>query len=78
MPPASSQPQIENDPAIVTDLIKNSQASIEELKQSIETKSGSDVLDFIFRRYSAIKENIISPAKYGCHYGRYECFIMDQ
>ncbi|MBE5105920.1 phosphoenolpyruvate synthase [Bacillus thuringiensis] len=47
VPPASSQPQIENDPAIVTDLIKNSQASIEELKQNIQMKSGSDVFDFI-------------------------------
>ncbi|MBE7104015.1 phosphoenolpyruvate synthase [Bacillus cereus] len=46
-PPASSQPEIENDPAIVTDLIKNSQASIEELKRNIQMKSGSAVLDFI-------------------------------
>ncbi|UYX49957.1 phosphoenolpyruvate synthase [Bacillus thuringiensis] len=47
VPPASSQPQIENNPAIVTDLIKNSQASIEELKRNIQTKSGSAVFDFI-------------------------------
>ncbi|MGE7884802.1 phosphoenolpyruvate synthase [Bacillus sp. NPDC094077] len=47
MPPASSQPQIESDPAIVTDLIKNSQASIEELKRNIQMKSGSAVFDFI-------------------------------
>ncbi|HDR7891757.1 TPA: phosphoenolpyruvate synthase [Bacillus toyonensis] len=56
MPPASSQPQIENDPAIVTDLIKNSQASIEELKQSIQTKSGSDVLDFILEDIQQLKK----------------------
>lgn len=47
MPPVSSQPEIENDPAIVTDLIQNSQRSIEELKQNIQTKSGSAVFDFI-------------------------------
>ncbi|WP_212935870.1 phosphoenolpyruvate synthase [Bacillus hominis] len=47
MPPASSQPEIENDPAIVTDLIQNSQRSIEELKQNIQTKPGSAVFDFI-------------------------------
>ncbi|RWS45066.1 phosphoenolpyruvate synthase [Bacillus mycoides] len=47
VPPASSQPEIENDPAIVTDLIQNSQRSIEELKQNIQTKSGSAVFDFI-------------------------------
>ena len=33
MPPASSQQQPENDPEIVTNLIKNSELSIEELKQ---------------------------------------------
>ena len=38
---------IENDPTIVSDLIKRSQASIEELKQNIQTKSGSDLFDFI-------------------------------
>ncbi|HEU0000609.1 MAG TPA: phosphoenolpyruvate synthase [Ktedonobacteraceae bacterium] len=38
---------IENDPAIVSNLIKRSQASIEELKQTIQTKSGADVFDFI-------------------------------
>ncbi|TMV45255.1 phosphoenolpyruvate synthase [Paenibacillus mesophilus] len=44
---AGSQTQIENDPTIVSDLIKRNQASIEELKQNIQTKSGSDLFDFI-------------------------------
>ncbi|NSL67798.1 phosphoenolpyruvate synthase [Bacillus toyonensis] len=61
MPPVSSQPQIENDPAIVTDLIKNSQASIEELKQSIQTKSGSDVLDFILEDIQQLKKILFHP-----------------
>jgi len=39
--------QIENDPTIVSDLIRNSQTSIEELKQNIQTKSGADLFDFI-------------------------------
>src|SRR5438552_15561260 len=38
----------EYDPAIVSDLIKRSETSIEELKQNIQTKSGSDLIDFIF------------------------------
>lgn len=59
MPPASTQPEIENDPAIVTELIKNSEASLEELKQNMQLKSGVDVLDFYFGRYSAIKESIV-------------------
>lgn len=39
--------QIESNPAIVSDLIKRSQASIEELKHNIQVKSGSDLFDFI-------------------------------
>ncbi|CAG7640052.1 phosphoenolpyruvate synthase [Paenibacillus allorhizosphaerae] len=38
---------IENDPTIVSELIERSQTSIEELKQNIQTKSGSDLFDFI-------------------------------
>ncbi|MVT08280.1 phosphoenolpyruvate synthase [Chitinophaga tropicalis] len=47
MPPLDSLPQVENDPSIVADLIKNSQASVEELRQNIRTKSGLDLFDFI-------------------------------
>ncbi|MED1114627.1 phosphoenolpyruvate synthase [Bacillus paramycoides] len=61
MPSASSQPQIENDPAIVTDLIKNSQASIEELKQNIQAKSGVDVLDFILEDIQQLRKVLFSP-----------------
>jgi len=39
--------QIENDPAIVADLIKRSETSLEELKQNIRAKSGTDLFDFI-------------------------------
>ncbi|EJQ95773.1 phosphoenolpyruvate synthase [Bacillus cereus] len=61
MPPTSSQPQIENDPAIVMDLIKNSQASIEELKQNIQTKSGLGVLDFILEDIQQLKKILFHP-----------------
>ncbi|NWK69230.1 phosphoenolpyruvate synthase [Bacillus paramycoides] len=61
VPPASSQPQIENNPAIVTDLIKNSQASIEELKENIQTKSGLDVLDFILEDIQQLKKILFHP-----------------
>ncbi|WP_156575150.1 phosphoenolpyruvate synthase [Bacillus luti] len=47
VPPVSPQPEIEKDPVLVMDLIKNNQASIEELKRNIQTKSGSAVFDFI-------------------------------
>lgn len=39
--------QIENNPSIVSDLINRTQASIEELKQNIQMKTGSDLFDFI-------------------------------
>lgn len=61
MPPAGSQPQIENDPVIVTDLIKNSEASIEELKQNIQMKSGSDVLSFILEDIQQLKKILFHP-----------------
>ncbi|HHY73403.1 MAG TPA: phosphoenolpyruvate synthase [Bacillus bacterium] len=52
----SSQAQIENDPTIVTDLIKRSRTSIEELKQNIQTKSGSALFDFILEDIQQLKK----------------------
>jgi rifampicin phosphotransferase len=48
--------QIENDPTIVSDLIKRNQESIEELKQNIQTKSGSDLFDFILEDIQQLKK----------------------
>ncbi|MFM2563403.1 phosphoenolpyruvate synthase [Bacillus sp. GX] len=59
--PANSQPEIENDPAIVTKLIKNSEASLEELKRSMQTKSGVDVLDFILEDIQQLKKALFNP-----------------
>ena len=61
MPPASTQPEIENDPAIVTELIKNSEASLEELKQNMQLKSGVDVLDFILEDIQQLKKVLFNP-----------------
>ena len=58
MPPVSTQPEIENDPAIVTELIKNSEASLEELKQNMQLKSGVDVLNFILEDIQQLKSII--------------------
>ncbi|TXR61148.1 phosphoenolpyruvate synthase [Bacillus sp. AY18-3] len=60
-PPASSQPQVENNSAIVTDLIKRNQASIEELKRNMQTKSGVDVLDFILEDIQQLKKILFRP-----------------
>ncbi|OUB91155.1 phosphoenolpyruvate synthase [Bacillus thuringiensis serovar medellin] len=61
VPPASTQPEIENDPAIVTELIKNSEASLEELKQNMQLKSGVNVLDFILEDIQQLKKVLFNP-----------------
>ncbi len=53
--------QFENDPAIVSDLIKRSQTSIEELKQNIQTKSGTDLFDFILEDIQQLKKILFDP-----------------
>jgi pyruvate,water dikinase len=45
--PGGGSAAIETDPAIVTELILRSQASLADLKRNIRTKSGSALLDFI-------------------------------
>jgi rifampicin phosphotransferase len=59
--PSGFRKQIENDPAIVTDLIMNSQASIEELKQNIQAKSGPDLFDFIIEDIQELKRILFAP-----------------
>ncbi|TCJ82285.1 UNVERIFIED_ORG: phosphoenolpyruvate synthase [Bacillus cereus] len=61
VPPASSQSEVENDPAIVTNLIKNSEASIEELKRNMQMKSGVNVLDFIVEDIQQLKKVLFNP-----------------
>ncbi|MFD7522138.1 phosphoenolpyruvate synthase [Paenibacillus chitinolyticus] len=52
---------IENDPTIVSKLIQRSQASIEELKQNIRTKSGPDLFDFILEDIQQLKKILFDP-----------------
>src|SRR5262245_22785030 len=59
------QAQVENDPTIVSDLIKSSQTSIEELKQYIQTKSGLDLLDFILEDIQQLKKCLSDPKSIG-------------
>ncbi|MDN4525965.1 phosphoenolpyruvate synthase [Fictibacillus fluitans] len=51
----------ENDPSVVPELIKKAQASIEELKQNIQTKSGSDLMDFIVEDIQELKRILFNP-----------------
>ncbi|KAA6473649.1 phosphoenolpyruvate synthase [Bacillus swezeyi] len=65
MSSADFQAQIENDPTIVSDLIKRSQTSIEELKHNIQTKSGSDLFDFILEDIQQLKKILFDPQSLG-------------
>ncbi len=53
---AGFRTQIDNDPTIVPHLIKSSQASIEALKQTIQTKSGVDLFDFLLEDIQQLKK----------------------
>ncbi|MGH2498140.1 MAG: phosphoenolpyruvate synthase, partial [Ktedonobacteraceae bacterium] len=55
----------EYDPTIVSDLIKRSQVSIEEVKQNIQTKSGPDVFDFILEDIQQLKKLLSDPQSFG-------------
>ncbi len=55
----------EYDPAIVSDLIKRSQASIEALKQNIQTKSGPDLIDFILEDIQQLKKSLSDRQSFG-------------
>jgi pyruvate,water dikinase len=59
------QAQIEDDPAIVADLIARSQASIEALKRDIRTKSGTDLLDFILEDVRLWRQSLSEPRTFG-------------
>jgi phosphoenolpyruvate synthase/pyruvate phosphate dikinase len=63
--PANYQTLNEYDPTIVSDLIKNSQASIEALKQNIQTKSGPDLYDFILEDLQQLKKIAFDPQSFG-------------
>jgi pyruvate,water dikinase len=61
-PPAGGVPStIETDPAIVTELIGLSQASIAALKRDIRTKSGPALLDFILADLQELRRVLFDP-----------------
>jgi len=55
----------EYDPTIVSDLIKRSETEIEELKQNIQMKSGSDLFDFILEDIRQLKKTNSDPQSFG-------------
>ncbi|HEY9622895.1 MAG TPA: phosphoenolpyruvate synthase [Crinalium sp.] len=63
--PADFQTLNDYDPAIVADLIQQSQTSIEVLKQTIQTKSGSDLFDFILDDIQQLKQTNFNSQSFG-------------
>ncbi|AKQ65861.1 Phosphoenolpyruvate synthase [Myxococcus hansupus] len=60
--PAGGAPApLETNPAIVDELIARSQASIAALKRDIQTKSGSELLDFILTDIQELKRLLFDP-----------------
>ncbi|KAM3090890.1 phosphoenolpyruvate synthase [Phormidesmis sp. 146-35] len=55
----------EYDSAIVADLIQRSQTLIDELKQNIQSKSGSDLFDFILEDIQQLKKILSDPQSFG-------------
>lgn len=53
------------DPAIVSDLIRNSQTWIESLKQNIQLKSGSTLFDFIMEDIQHLKKTSADSQSFG-------------
>jgi len=63
--PAGSPPPGDDDPAIVTELIASSQTSIEALKRNIQTKSGTELLDFILEDIQHLRKSLLEPRSFG-------------
>lgn len=59
--PASVRAQTEIDPAVVSDLIRRWESSLDELKQKIATKSGADVFEFILEDIQRLKGLLFDP-----------------
>ncbi|QUL57917.1 phosphoenolpyruvate synthase [Paenibacillus tritici] len=60
-PSPAEQVPAGGDPAIVTELIKSCEASVEALKQSIRTKSGSALFEFIREDIQELKRVLFNP-----------------
>ncbi|WP_293307557.1 phosphoenolpyruvate synthase [Pedobacter sp. UBA5917] len=57
--------QVGNNPAIVSELIKNAEASLALLKQNIQTKSGTDLFDFIVEDIEQSKKMVFDSQHIG-------------
>ncbi|MFO0580144.1 MAG: rifamycin-inactivating phosphotransferase [Polyangia bacterium] len=63
--PAGLPAPLEDDPAIVAELIANSEASLEALQRDIRTKSGTELLDFIREYEQSARKSVLDPRSLG-------------
>ncbi|HEY5947683.1 MAG TPA: rifamycin-inactivating phosphotransferase [Kofleriaceae bacterium] len=59
--PAGFRSRIDNDPTIVTDLIQRAQASLAAVQQTIQSKSGPELIDFILDDLQQLKQQLADP-----------------
>src|SRR5262249_6216748 len=65
VPPAGFQTLNDYDPQVVSELIKSSQASIDELRRDIQTKSGSALFDFVLEDIQKLRKIMSDPQSFG-------------
>jgi pyruvate,water dikinase len=65
VPPASFQTLNDYDPQVVLDLIKSIQASIQELRRDIQTKSGSALFNFIMEDIQKFRKSMSDSQSFG-------------
>jgi rifampicin phosphotransferase len=63
--PPNFQTLNDYDPQIVSDLIKSSQTSIDELRRDIQTKTGSVLFDFILEDIQKLRNSISASQSFG-------------
>jgi len=59
--PGLAPSTIETDPAVVTELIGNAEASIAVLKREIGAKSGTELLDFVLADFQELRRILFDP-----------------
>ncbi|HEV3414943.1 MAG TPA: phosphoenolpyruvate synthase [Puia sp.] len=64
-PSVDYQTLTDYDPSIVADLIGSRQAAVEDLRQTIQTKSGSDLVDFILEDIVRLRKCLADPQSFG-------------
>jgi pyruvate,water dikinase len=65
VPPAGFQTLNDYDPQIVSDLIKSSETSLDELRRDIQTKSGLVLFDFLLQDIAILRRTIFEPQSFG-------------